>query len=824
MAIALVQTAHSGTLTVTYGSAPTSGNLLVMGLYIQTGGGDPAPVAPSGWTLATSINSNTVSWTYLYYKKNCGTATAYTWTGTGVSGSDIVAAEYSGASTTGPLDKTATNSGFSTSPDSGTTATTTVANEVWVAILMNEAGVAFTSPTNSFTNEVSDSAFGGLALFDKIVSSTGTADVGATISGNRNWAGVMATFSVPVVTTFTRTVPTTAVLKSLGLKRTVPTTAVLKSFGLSRTVPSTAVLKSLGVQRTVPTTAVLTFRFTRTVPSTAVLKSLGLQRTVPSTAVLKSLGLTRTVPSTAVLKSFGLSRTVPSTAVLKITLARTVPSTAVLKSLGLIRTVPTTAVLKSFGLQRVVPTTAVLYFAGTDSGSAYPWKYIKQQLVKVYNAAGTFIDVWRDAPLLDGFKEAIQANTTPIRVKLPRRFDNFDELGTIGALGSIAQGNTVKWYLFGPGLPATGLLRYQGVIDAYEPTIDPNGEEYVTVTVTPRGSAVGDVALLGDAAFGTVGSPSTYVDPISMFNYWFNTNDPNTSSPYPYPLTLDGTNPVLSGVATQYTFENQQLIDIWNTILLLLPANYFWRVNVDQSVTLNQAPATAQNTFILGRHCVSLLYTKDWTQLKNVVYVQGGQSPTTGMAVTALAKGSDVSVYDARYLLVNETRITDQNTIDLYAAGLLTVNDQVQFRVSIRVFDYRGDPNVGLGYDIETIKVGQTCTILDPQTTRTPPVPQTYWDQGIWDVMYWDAYPQGSSGGASLWDTMTWDGAGSYWDFSPGSALQQVMEIASIDYHFDWVDLNLVALRPSQDVALAKFSAQLQNAALAGGSSVAIWG
>src|SRR5690348_12451942 len=85
----------------------------------------------------------------------------------------------------------------------------------------------------------------------------------------------------------------------------------------------------------------------------------------------------------------------------------------------------------------------------------------KRQQVLVYTSAGAFIDVWRDAPLLAGFKEAVNSATTPLRVTLPRKFDAFDLAGVIGSRGTIAQGNIVQYWLYGPGLPAAGKLRFQ---------------------------------------------------------------------------------------------------------------------------------------------------------------------------------------------------------------------------------------------------------------------------------------------------------------------------------------------------------------------------
>src|SRR5438309_29195 len=116
----------------------------------------------------------------------------------------------------------------------------------------------------------------------------------------------------------------------------------------------------------------------------------------------------------------------------------------------------------------------------------------KMQQVYVFDPSGNYLDCWQDAPLLAGFKEAINTATTPLRIQLPRSFDNFDQQGAPGSKGTVAQGNNVQFWLYGPGLPAGGKLRYQGIIDSYEPEISENGEELVTVSITPYDSVLGD--------------------------------------------------------------------------------------------------------------------------------------------------------------------------------------------------------------------------------------------------------------------------------------------------------------------------------------------
>ena len=404
----------------------------------------------------------------------------------------------------------------------------------------------------------------------------------------------------------------------------------------------------------------------------------------------------------------------------------------------------------------------------------------KQQLVLVYKPDGvTFIDVLRDAPLLAGFKEATNSATTPLQVTLPRSFDSFDQSGVTGATGTIGQGNVVKYYLYGPGLPASGKLRYQGVIDAYQPQIADTGEETVVITIVPQGSVLADHGLKGNLTIGVIGGAGQ--DTVAHFNYWFNNNDPTTGVPYASPLTLASGNPGTSGHVVSYTYSNENLASIWTTILQMSPLNWFFRINVDNTVVFNVAPTTAQHMLILGQHVSSISYSQDWTQLKNVIYVTGNGS------ITATATGSDLATYGERLLFYNDSRITDATTATTIANGLLAQYDVVATRTTMRVLDYRGDVNSGLGYDIETLQVGDTCQIYDPSTYVF--------------------------GGTGTWDSTNWDA--SYWDFAPGTQLGQVGMIVGLTYNFDYVDMEVAIFQPSQDTQLFNIRQRLQDFTMA---------
>jgi hypothetical protein len=401
----------------------------------------------------------------------------------------------------------------------------------------------------------------------------------------------------------------------------------------------------------------------------------------------------------------------------------------------------------------------------------------KQQQVLVFTPSGQFLGTWPDAPLLAGFKEVINGATSPLQISLPRAFDNFDQQGAPGSRGTVAQGNVVQYWLYGPNLPSTGLLRFQGIIDSYEATINEHGAQSVNIILTPFDSVLGDHAVTSDAGvtFGTAGQPSTYVDPVAMAKWFFQNNDSLTGIPYMAPLTWAASNPSSSGVTAQFWFTRETMLNCMTSILYMLPPNWFFRVNPDKTFTLNVAPTTAQHIFYVGQNIVNPSYRQDWTQLKNVVVLKYGSPTSSTTYQYVVVNGTDIATFGERVDLEEETRVTDTATATTLADGYLSQNDRVTLRIKVRVPDYRGSfAQPGLGYDIETLHVGDTVQIIDPLSeTVVSSTSQSLWDEAHWDV--------------------------DYWDFAPGQGLSQVVQIQSLSYHFDYVDLELGLMQPSQD-------------------------
>jgi hypothetical protein len=184
-----------------WGQPTTEGNLLLMALVIEDADGTPpTPTTPSGWTLVA--NEALTSWRLLLYKiENAASRSGVE----SVTLGDTVSAaislfEYSG---TGQEDVVDTNEGTSTSPDSGTTATTAQNEELWFGLIgYDSASIAeiLDSYTNSFTLASNNYAGSNsipivrMTALQKVVDATGTANTGGTLPSSKSWIGIIATF------------------------------------------------------------------------------------------------------------------------------------------------------------------------------------------------------------------------------------------------------------------------------------------------------------------------------------------------------------------------------------------------------------------------------------------------------------------------------------------------------------------------------------------------------------------------------------------------------------------------------------------------------
>lgn len=200
------------TMNLVMDAAPTNGNILVAAVCVfgtsQVRGAGASFLSQSGvtWMFAPGLSGqgNTQCNVMLALGRVFASASDtitldYNTVGGTSGGAAIVVAEYSGASTI--FDQYAAATATSTSAASGATGTTATANQLWVGAIgaRGTNGVTFSSPTNGFSivgqdnSTINASSDRSVALLEKIVSGTGTANAGATVSSSQIWVAEVLT-------------------------------------------------------------------------------------------------------------------------------------------------------------------------------------------------------------------------------------------------------------------------------------------------------------------------------------------------------------------------------------------------------------------------------------------------------------------------------------------------------------------------------------------------------------------------------------------------------------------------------------------------------
>ena len=195
MAITRVQVAKrvsspSAQVTNAWASTPTQGNLLIAFGY---GSNSDTNASITGWTKAVAINWGATACIALFYKI-AGAAegsVVLDWTSSTVT--SVVTMEWSGVDTLDKTAYTAHTGGTVTSRSSGTTAATTVADELCIAGFGTGNTTSAQSFSNSYTDEYSpDTVFEYLASL--VVAATGAQETTMSWTTARFAGGLIATF------------------------------------------------------------------------------------------------------------------------------------------------------------------------------------------------------------------------------------------------------------------------------------------------------------------------------------------------------------------------------------------------------------------------------------------------------------------------------------------------------------------------------------------------------------------------------------------------------------------------------------------------------
>jgi hypothetical protein len=189
-----------GSISASFASVNHSGNLIIAFVRMSTTYETVSVTDTAGnvYTDAVSqVQTADGSQVHIFYAKNiAGGANTVNATFSSTNNHPWLAIyEYSGLNTTSPLDKTASAQGSSTVANSGTTATTSSANELVFATTGLPASFTGTATAGSgYTMLNQDTGTSRAANETAIVSSTGSFAAIFGLNPGANWSAVVATF------------------------------------------------------------------------------------------------------------------------------------------------------------------------------------------------------------------------------------------------------------------------------------------------------------------------------------------------------------------------------------------------------------------------------------------------------------------------------------------------------------------------------------------------------------------------------------------------------------------------------------------------------
>lgn len=271
------------------------------------------------------------------------------------------------------------------------------------------------------------------------------------------------------------------------------------------------------------------------------------------------------------------------------------------------------------------------------------------------------------------------------------RFDNFSVSGL--PVEDLVLGNRVEIYAVDSEAPE-GVLIYKGSIQEYTFNLD---SRIVDVILISKTSLEADTFVLGAVVF-------TRVDPTDMMKYFVQNYMPG--------ITWIGTNPPVGEKYTQ-TFTNLKLGQAMEMIQKIAGGTWYWRFNPDDTFTFNHWELLREpvHSLIIDKHVSSLsTIVKSRIDRKRRVIVFGAP----GVMASNAGPDYNPAILPLDHLVTN-SRITDGQTATRLAAAYREFYDRDFVQSTLLVTDNNLPSQEFEGYDLESLKPGDTVRVMNPR-------------------------------------------------------------------------------------------------------------
>jgi hypothetical protein len=315
----------------------------------------------------------------------------------------------------------------------------------------------------------------------------------------------------------------------------------------------------------------------------------------------------------------------------------------------------------------------------------------KYYVYRVYD--GAYVTTWSDEVVsVPEFNTDINEGAGSVTIQLARSFDSF------GESSDVKLNNKVEIWVVDKER-TEGLLLYTGYISGYRPIID-NQEEYVEVTLF---SYIAEFSrfMFKDASGNTTLTYNSY-DPTDILEDVIDKYRAQGGSINYTASSIARTNTVVS-----YTFTTNTVLEVINKIIELCPVGWYWRVDPDNTIYLQPKLALPVHTLKLGKEVENVRTNRRVEDLINTVYFVGGGDPSL---YRKYLDQTSIDTYGRYELLIVDERVTVVATAQTISQRIISQQKDPEVRTTFIVVDSNG-PSNKLGYDIESIKPGETVRL-----------------------------------------------------------------------------------------------------------------
>lgn len=208
MAIALRQAAYASggegdrTARATFSTPTSAGSMLLAAVAITHPGSTSSALSgPSGWSTVGKVKRDELT-VALYYRANAPATSTVSVSNSSERSIQLRVFEYTGIAQSSPLDKSTSREGTSKTISSGSTGTTSQADELVFAVVGNRYTTSQSGFSGGFAqlynstspsdDEESDRT--RLSIHSRVTTSTGSFSIGGSLSSSRDWVAIVAAF------------------------------------------------------------------------------------------------------------------------------------------------------------------------------------------------------------------------------------------------------------------------------------------------------------------------------------------------------------------------------------------------------------------------------------------------------------------------------------------------------------------------------------------------------------------------------------------------------------------------------------------------------